>query len=94
MPVSLFQGKEYRPASGQMAAIGGNDLHRFAGLLAQRGSHGWTRTLLEGDDLESLLAVTSPEPGGSSPSEVSPPVPDQPMLPYHVAPWVSPAEFV
>jgi hypothetical protein len=52
-------------------------LHRLAGLRAQSGGHGWTRTLLEGDDLESLLAVMPPEPGGSSPSEVSPSVPDE-----------------
>jgi hypothetical protein len=63
-----------------MAAIGGNDLHRCAGLLPERGSHGRTWTLLEGNDLESLFAVTPPEPGGSSPSEVSPTVPDKPVL--------------
>jgi hypothetical protein len=80
MPVRLFQGKEDGPASGKMATIGRHDLHRCAGLLAQRGSHGRAWTLLEGDDFESLLVVTPPEPGGRSPSEVSPTVPDEPEL--------------
>jgi hypothetical protein len=76
-----------------MAAIGGDDLDSVAGLLAQRGSHGRTWTLLIGNDLESLLAVTSPEPGGSSASEVSSTVPDEPMLPSHVVPDLGPHEF-
>jgi hypothetical protein len=85
MPVSIFQGKEYCSASRNFTTIGGNDLHRLAGLLAERGSHGGAGTLLEGYDLKSLLMVMSPEPGGNSPSEVSPPVPDEPMLPFHGA---------
>jgi hypothetical protein len=92
MPVSLFQGKEYRSASRKLTTIGGNDLHRLAGLLAKYGIHRRTWTLLEGSDLESLLTVTSPEPGDDSPSEVSPSIPDEPMLPFHVAPYVSPDE--
>lgn len=93
MPVSLVQGKEYRPASGEMAAIGGHDLDSVAGLLAQRGSHGRARTLLIGNNLESLLLVTPPEPGGSSSSELSPTVPDEPVLPFHGAYYASPDEF-
>ena len=93
MPMSHFQGKEYRSASGKVMTIGGNDLDRLAGPLAERGSHRRTWTLLEGDDLESLLMVTPPDPGGSSPSEVSPPVPDEPMLPSHVDSYVIPDEF-
>ena len=93
MPVSHFQSKEYRPASGQMAVIGGNDLHRLTGLLPERGSHRRTWTLLEGDDLKTIITVTPPEPDGSSPSEVSPPIPDEPMLLSHVTPYVSPDEF-
>jgi hypothetical protein len=93
MPVRLFQGKEDGPASGKMTAIGRHDLHRCAGLLAQGRSHGGTWTLLEGDDFESLLMVTPPEPGGRSPSEVSATVPDEPMFPSHTAFYGSPDEF-
>jgi hypothetical protein len=35
---------------------------------------------LEGNDLELLLVVTLPEPGRSPPSEVSPTIPDEPVL--------------
>jgi hypothetical protein len=88
--VRLFQGKEDSSASGKLTTIGGNDLDRLAGLLAKYGRHRRAGTLLEGHDLESLLMVMSPEPGDSSPSEVSPPVPDQPVLPSHVAHDVCP----
>jgi hypothetical protein len=93
MPVSLLQGKKDRPPSRKLMAVGSNDLHRSTRLLAQRGRHGRTWTLLEGDDLESLLVVTPPEPGGNSPSEVSATVPNEPMFPSHDALYGSPDEF-
>jgi hypothetical protein len=77
MPVDFLQDEENRSASREPATIGGDNLHGLAGLLAQRWGHGWARTLLKGDDLESLLAVMPPEPGGSSPSKVSPSIPDE-----------------
>jgi hypothetical protein len=76
-----------------MAAIGSDDLDSVAGLLAQRGSHGRARTLLKRNNLESLLLVMPPEPGGSSSSEVSPTVPDEPVLPFHDAFCATPDEF-
>src|SRR5215208_7842234 len=77
MPVDFLQDEQSNSASRELTSIGGDDLHRSAGLLAQRRGHGWARTFLKGDDLESLLAVMPPDPCGSSPSEVSPTIPDE-----------------
>ena len=93
MPVRLLQGKEDRPPRGEVPAIGGHDLHGAAGLRAQRGRQGRARTRLIGHDHEALLLVTPPEPGGGAPSEVSPPVPDQPVLPFHGAFFANPDEL-
>jgi len=80
MPSDFRQGEEDRSPSGELTTVGRNHLHCLAGSLAQRGSHGRTWTLLEGNDLEPLLVVMPPEPGGSPSSEVSPTVPDEPVL--------------
>jgi hypothetical protein len=80
MPIDFLQDEQSRSASRELTSVGGHDLHRIAGLLAQRGSHGRAGTFLEGDDLESLLAVMPPDPGSSSPSEVSPTIPNEQVL--------------
>jgi hypothetical protein len=77
VPVDLLQDEQNRSTSRQLTTVGGYDLHSLASLLAQRRGHRRARTLLEAHDLESLLAVTPPDPGGSSPSEVTPTIPDE-----------------
>jgi hypothetical protein len=77
VPSDLLQDEENRPPGRELTTAGSHDLHRIAGLLTQPGSHGRARTLLEAHDLEALLAVMPPDPGGSSPSEVSASVPDE-----------------
>ena len=77
VPADFFQDEENRPPGRELTTAGSHDLHRIAGLLTQRGGHGRAGTLLEAHDLESLLAVMPPDPGGSSPSEVSPTIPNE-----------------